>query len=133
MEAKRSSAILARDHIKPHPDAPDCEVTWSKLSTCSNLIIQQNTSHVNDMCFDRAEALTLYLVWDSESEVSTDCTLLDTRYDARDGSSGSSEVKRKHRKHKKKRARSTSSTSESEESVSAKDWCYIFDCKLENF
>jgi len=61
--------------------------------------------------------MELFLVWDSESEITKEGTMLDTTHRAVDGSSddGSSPVKHKKKKKKKgKKRKSTSSSSSSE-------------------
>ena len=69
----------------------------------------------------RAKELTLYLVWDSESETDKDCTLLESNFTARDSSSDSDAPRKRHKKRKKSK-KSTSSSEKSESSESSEDW-----------
>ena len=51
-------------------------------------------------------------MWDSESEVSKDCTMMESRYDVEDADGSESQPKKKSRK-TRKRSRSPSSATES--------------------
>ena len=69
------------------------------------------------MSFDspRTQAMELYLIWDSESEVTKDGTLLESCMRADDESSVSDSPKQRETKKTKKRKKSTSGEETSEE------------------
>lgn len=73
--------------------------------------------HAGSLSSHAAQEMMLYLVWDGESEVSTDCTMLDTKHTARDGSSSESRSRKK-RKNKKRKRSSSSKSAQSVESSS---------------
>lgn len=77
-------------HVKPHPDAPKCEVSW--LHPLAKVELQT------------PQELTLYLVWDSESEVTKEGTLMEVDFTVQDVDSDS-EIPRSR---KKRKARSSS-------------------------
>lgn len=69
--------------------------------------------------------LVLFLVWDSESETTKDCTLLSSRMEVRDEDSDSTPPKRRSKRKRSKRSSSSKSGDEESESSSdsgSKDW-----------
>ena len=74
--------------------------------------------------YTNTEDMTLYLVWDSESETSKDCTMLTTGMSATDANYGDDDESPKPKRKKPKRSstESDSETDESAESESEEDW-----------
>ena len=139
VEEKTSNKALAPYQIKRHPDCPKRDepklhlfdigfiLYWhgygGTSKTYKNRCSQELYAILFEFCFWPCliKDMVLYLVWDSESETTKDCTLLSTGMKAEDDDDTDSP---RARRKSKKRSSSSSSTGDggSDEDESSEDW-----------
>lgn len=143
-EAKWNDPVLCKTHCKPHPDCPENPATRLQpghLWSVGSCVPQFRSRRFDDIdiyiyllnriinCFlvcPKPKVMELFLVWDSESEITKEGTMLEStlRVDDRSDSSEPRRSKRKRsRSKKKKKKRSSSSSSPSSKSSESKDRC----------